>query len=62
MNNGANPKQICDDILRSYEHGLNLIKKNTGQDEFILTQEVIENPDKVLEHWIRDSYSQKSKG
>ncbi|MFQ6039719.1 MAG: ATP-dependent Clp protease ATP-binding subunit ClpX [Candidatus Poribacteria bacterium] len=62
MNNGVTPKQLCDDILRSYEHGLNLIKKNTGQDEFILTQEVIENPDKVLERWIRDSYSQKSKG
>jgi ATP-dependent protease Clp ATPase subunit len=62
MNNGVTPKQICDDILRSYEHGLNLIKKNTGQDEFILTQEVIENPDKVLERWIRDSYSQKAKG
>ncbi|HIE25669.1 TPA: ATP-dependent Clp protease ATP-binding subunit ClpX [Candidatus Poribacteria bacterium] len=62
MNNGVTPQQICDDILRSYEHGLNLIKKNTGQDDFILTQEVIENPDKVLERWIRDSYSQKSKG
>jgi len=61
MNNGITPKQICDDILRSYEHGLNLIKKNTGKDEFIITQEVIENSDKVLERWITNSYSQKSK-
>ena len=62
MNDGVTLKQICDDILKSYEHGLNLIKKNTGRDEFILTQEVIENPDKVLERWIRDSYSQKAEG
>lgn len=51
--------QICDDILKSYQHGLNLIKQNTGQSSFTFPQEVVENPDPVLEEWIRESYTTK---
>ena len=61
MDNGTSPKALCDEMFKSYEHGLNLIKKNTGRDEFIITQEVIDDADKVLEQWIRESYSEKSK-
>jgi ATP-dependent Clp protease ATP-binding subunit ClpX len=55
------PKELCAELLQSYQHGLNLIKQNTGQSEFVLTQSVVENPDAVLEGWIRDSYAAKSK-
>ncbi len=51
--------QICDDILKSYQHGLNLIKQNTGQSSFTFPKEVVENPDPVLEEWIRESYTTK---
>jgi len=57
---GINAKEICKETLKSYEHGINLIKKNTGKTKFAITQEVIENPDKVLESWIRESYSKMS--
>jgi hypothetical protein len=40
---------------------LNLIKQNTGQSEFVLTKEIVEDSDAVLERWIRDSYAAKSK-
>lgn len=50
---------ICNEILESYQHGLNLIKQNTGQTTFDLTVQVVENPDPVLEEWIRDSYNTK---
>ena len=57
---GTNAKDICEETLKSYEHGLNLVKKNTGKTEFVITREVIENPDEVLESWIRESYPQMS--
>jgi len=56
----TNAKDICEETLKSYEHGLNLIKKNMGKTKFAITREVIENPDKVLESWIRESYSKMS--
>ena len=51
--------QVCDQILESYQHGLNLIKQNTGQSTFTFPKGVVENPDQVLEEWIRDSYTTK---
>ncbi len=51
--------QICDELLESYQHGLNLIKQNTGQFTFTLPKAVVENPDERLEAWIRESYTKK---
>ncbi|MCZ6677950.1 MAG: AAA family ATPase [Candidatus Poribacteria bacterium] len=62
IDGGKTPQDICDELLQRYQHGLNLIKQNTGQAEFILTREVVEEPDAVLERWIRESYSKKSGG
>ena len=52
-------KQICDELLKSYQHGLNLIKQNTGQTTFTFPKGIVENPDQVLEEWIRESYVTK---
>jgi endopeptidase Clp ATP-binding regulatory subunit ClpX len=57
---GTDPNDVCREILRDYEYGLNLIKKNTGRGEFIITGEVIDDPDGTLERWIRDSYSHRA--
>ena len=54
------PKEVCEELLRSYQHGLNLIRQNTGQSAFIFTKAVVDNPDVVLECWIRESYAAKS--
>lgn len=51
--------QVCDALLESYQHGLNLIKQNTGQSTFTFPKAVVENPDTVLEEWIRQSYTKK---
>ena len=53
--------QICGELLESYQHGLNLIKQNTGQFTFTLPKAVVENPDELLEAWIRESYTKKVK-
>ncbi len=52
-------QQVCDEILKSYQHGLNLIKQNTKQSSFKFPKQVVETPDPVLEQWIRDSYTTK---
>ena len=52
-------QQVCDQLLGSYQHGLNLIKQNTGQSTFTFPKAVLENPDQVLEAWIRESYTTK---
>ncbi len=52
-------QQVCDQLLGSYQHGLNLIKQNTGQSTFTFPKTVLENPDEVLEKWIRESYTTK---
>ena len=52
-------EQICDQLLESYQHGLNLIKQNTGRSTFTFPKGVVENPDQVLEEWIRASYTTK---
>ena len=52
-------QQVCDQLLESYQHGLNLIKQNTGQSIFTFPKAVLENPDQVLEKWIRESYTTK---
>lgn len=59
ISNKKTVKQICDEMLTSYQHGLNLIKQNTGQTSFTFPIDVVENPDPILEQWIRDSYNTK---
>ncbi len=58
-NQGCTPRETCETILQSCQHGLNLIKQNTGQSEFVFTKESVENPEVVLEGWIRESYNSK---
>ena len=61
IDQGRGPEQICEELLQSYQHGLNLIRQNTGQSTFTFTKAVVDNPDAVLELWIRESYAAKSK-
>lgn len=56
----TDPNDVCREILRDYEYGLNLIKKNSGKTEFTITGEVIEDPDGTLERWIKESYSHQA--
>ena len=61
IDQGRTPREICEELLQSYQHGLNLIKQNTGQSTFNFTKAVVDNPDVMLERWIRKSYAAKSK-
>jgi ATP-dependent Clp protease ATP-binding subunit ClpX len=47
---------LCDGLFHDYQFGLNLIKTNTGQTEFVIPAEALEAPDKFLSDWVVRSY------
>lgn len=52
---------LCQNILSSYGHGLKLIQNNTGQDNFLITAEIIKNPEQELEKMVKESYKNSRK-
>ncbi len=47
---------LCAHLFKDYQFGLNLIKKNTGQREFVLNAEAVDAPDKFLSGLVVQSY------
>lgn len=45
-------QSLCEEKFRDFQHGLTIIKHNTGQTVFKLGRLAIENPDKELSQWI----------
>ncbi|MFC1718423.1 AAA family ATPase, partial [Candidatus Poribacteria bacterium] len=54
---GTDVKTICGRIFEDYEHGLKLIKRNTGRSEFTITKEAIEDPGGTLDKWFKKYYT-----
>lgn len=50
---------LCSELLKDYQFGLNLIRTNTGQSDFIIPKAAIESPDKFLSDWVVRSYPHK---
>ena len=59
MSEGTDIKSVCNKILEYYGHGLNLIKRNTGKSEFVITEGVINDPVGTLDRWVKDYYAAK---
>jgi len=57
---GIDVKLICNKIFEDYEHGLKLIRRNTGKSEFAITEEVIKNPSGTLDKWFKEYYTHQS--
>jgi hypothetical protein len=45
--------------LADYSYGLNIIRKKTGQEEFLITAEMLEHPVETLERWIKETLGSK---
>ncbi len=54
---GGSPAEIAAALLQGYEHGLNLIKAQTGRTEFEISREVLDRPGEVLSRWVREACS-----
>jgi ATP-dependent Clp protease ATP-binding subunit ClpA len=48
--------QVARQHFRDYQFGLKLIQKNTGQRDFVLTQEAVDDPDRFLSDLVVRSY------
>ncbi len=57
---------LCSRLLKDYEHGMRLIRDKTGQKQFRITREAIDDPEGYLNRMIREIYSrpqrEKSEG
>jgi ATP-dependent Clp protease ATP-binding subunit ClpX len=47
---------LCRELFKDYQFGLNLIKTNTGQTEFEIPKAALAAPDKFLSDWVVTSY------
>ena len=49
-------RDLCAARFKDYQFGLKLIAQNTGQQEFVIDEDAVESPDKVLSEWVVKSY------
>ncbi|HEY2953071.1 MAG TPA: ATP-dependent protease, partial [Verrucomicrobiae bacterium] len=49
-------RDLCASKFKDYQFGLKLISQNSGQREFTLDRDAVENPDRVLSDWVVASY------
>jgi hypothetical protein len=49
-------RDLCHARFKDYQFGLKLIAQNTGRQEFVIDQDAVEAPDKVLSDWVVKSY------
>jgi ATP-dependent Clp protease ATP-binding subunit ClpX len=49
-------RDLCGARFKDYQFGLKLISQNTGQTEFRLDVEAVEQPERVLSDWVVASY------
>ncbi len=45
-------QSICEERFKDFEHGLNIIERNSGQKEFKIGKAAVENADKELSKWV----------
>jgi len=53
---GTSAATVCQQISGDYDYAFKLIMDKTGQQEFVLTREAIEDPEGYVNDLIRDSY------
>jgi hypothetical protein len=49
-------RDLCAARFKDYQFGLKLIAQNTGRQEFVIDEDAVEAPDKVLSDWVVKSY------
>ncbi|MFQ5930007.1 MAG: AAA family ATPase [Acidobacteriota bacterium] len=46
----------CADLFKDYEHGLNLLRKTSGKNQFVIDEEIVLDPAGTLDRWIKEAY------
>jgi len=55
--NGDLTCAVCTRLSKDYEHGFRLIRDRTGQSEFVISREAVDDPEGYLNRMIREIYS-----
>ncbi|MEI8181892.1 MAG: AAA family ATPase [Desulfomonile sp.] len=58
LNGSEAPLIICRKIFQNYHHGLKLVMERSGVQEFTISREAIENPERYLNEIIQQTYRQ----
>ncbi|NQU10771.1 AAA family ATPase [bacterium] len=53
---GRSVTDLCAELFKDYQFGLNLVRKNSGQTRFEIPRAAIDNPDEFLSDWVVGSY------
>ncbi|MDY7033011.1 MAG: AAA family ATPase [Thermodesulfobacteriota bacterium] len=48
---------ICSEFMKNYEHGFKLIRERTKKNEFVITEEAVDDPEGYMSRLIKESYS-----
>ena len=59
LNEGKGPA-LFSRLSKDYEYGLELIREKTGQSEFVITGEAVDDPEGYLDRTIREIYRRQS--
>lgn len=52
-------RALCDIKFKDFQHGLQIVARNSGRKHFMINETVIKNPDKVLSEWVTESFKEK---
>ena len=61
LQDGVQVRDLCATKFKDFQFGLKLIQQNTGQKEFAVGLDAVEQPDKVLSEWVVASYRESGK-
>jgi len=56
LEEGKPVRELCAARFKDYQFGLRLIAQNTGQREFVVGLDAVDEPDRVLSEWVVKSY------
>ena len=48
--------ELCAEMFKDYQFGLNLLKKNTQETAFVIPRSALDDPDKFLSDWVVSTY------
>lgn len=49
-------RALCDQKFKDFQHGLKIIANNTGRNSFVISRQMVENPDEELSKLIVESF------
>jgi len=52
-------RTVCQDKFKDFQHGLGIIRRNTGKQQFLIDEATAIDPDKELSKWVVESFKEK---